>query len=615
MSICVECGEFELFYVPACGDPAVGESQILLYAGDELKALQAEIREMDTAFGTLERAKTEGDPESIVEAQEHLAKLLKTYIKPMEKLPEKHLVQAYSINGKKWTRIRSDKMRNHWRSYKIDKSLLTAEHGSDEKSALPRQRLRSAFQEASKKIASDLGNGITFKGQLAKGAVSGSITELWDANWLKWVDAVNESLTYSTGHANFDVSAGAQLLRGYAGFGVQLGYDPQKGNYSLKGNAEAKAVLGEAKARFSGYFVDRDGWHAMIEFSEKHASEAGSASQLDFGYFRLHGIIEVSAMLGASIYGTAGVEFKTEPAGKVLVKPALADSKGEVAVGAFAGVEAGGAFTGMFEWQNPGWREEENGALQDSGWKAMVKIGVIGALSGGAGAEATLRIEYEEGRFMFRCEARAVLGVGAKGGLNGAVDFRHIIEFIMYVFHQLKDNKFAMLHFIQEEAFDAMVRINLLIIEKGTAFLNAATEDIAIKIQSAFEDIADARAAEIYARKIQTRPMALIFAAPEVKGAILYKLSETYWFSREERQEAAILTVVGTVQNGREWEQIVERISKEGTKVGEAAGLARLRRVLDGGSARKFETLIRAIASLPPSTMLAGTPVVVRNIA
>lgn len=33
MSICVECGEFERFYVPACGDPAVGESNVLLYAG------------------------------------------------------------------------------------------------------------------------------------------------------------------------------------------------------------------------------------------------------------------------------------------------------------------------------------------------------------------------------------------------------------------------------------------------------------------------------------------------------------------------------------------------------------------------------------------------------
>jgi hypothetical protein len=43
MSICVECGEFELIYVPACGDSAVGESNILLFAGDELQALKAEI--------------------------------------------------------------------------------------------------------------------------------------------------------------------------------------------------------------------------------------------------------------------------------------------------------------------------------------------------------------------------------------------------------------------------------------------------------------------------------------------------------------------------------------------------------------------------------------------
>ena len=340
MSICVECGELELYYVPACGDPAVGESKILLYSGEELQALHAEIREMDAAFGALEEAKVDGEPQAIVDAQDHLTILLKGYIKPTENLPSKHLVQAYSITGKKWTRIRSDKMRNHWRSYNVDKSLLRAQQGTDGRSALARTQLRDAFKASAKKISDDLQRGISYNGQIAKGVVSGSITELWDANWLKWVDAVNESLTYSTENAHFDLSAGAQLLRGYAGYGVQLGYDPKKGSYALKGNAEAKAILGEAKVRFSGYFVDREGWHALVDFTDEKASEAGHQQQIDFGYFRFQLRVDATAMLGASIYGTAGIEFATEPSGSVRVKPTAAGSKGEISAGAFAGVEA-----------------------------------------------------------------------------------------------------------------------------------------------------------------------------------------------------------------------------------------------------------------------------------
>ena len=133
--------------------------------------------------------------------------------------------------------------------------------------------------------------------------------------------------------------------------------------------------------------------------------------------------------------------------------------------------------------------------------------------------------------------------------------------------------------------------------------------------QDAASPITSANEAEEYARKIQARPTALIFAAPEAKGIILFKLSERFLFSFEERQEAAILTVIGTIQTRSEWAQVVERITETGAKSSEAAGLARLRAVMDGGSARRFEQLIRAIDSLPPRTMFAGSPVVVRTLA
>ncbi|MDO5604391.1 MAG: hypothetical protein Q4G25_04420 [Paracoccus sp. (in: a-proteobacteria)] len=613
MSTCVECGDVELFFVLACGDSAVGESKILLYSGNELRELKREILEMDRAFGALDRATSSGNPEQVVEAQNHLAEMLKDYIDPSEHLPTRHVVQTYSLSGKKWTRIRSDKMRNHWRSYPIDRALLRALQRGD-RSQLDRVSLRNAFTSASRKIRDDLGQGITFKGQLARGQVSGSVSDLWDNSFTQWIDAVNDSLTFSDAGANHDLSAGAQLMRAYAGFGAQLGYDPKKSTYGLSGNAEARAILGEAKAQFDGYVPHRDGWHAMIPFQSTRASDAGRYQELNFGYFRGRLTIKASAMLGASIYGTAGIEYKK--AGNILtVMPAAADAKGEIAVGAFAGVEAGGSATGAAEWRNPGIIDvQSQQEITPAGWRELFKVGATGMASAGAGAEANFRITYEGDKFMFRCEARLVWGIGAKGGIEGEVGLGAIREFVAYVYHQLKDNDFAFLDFIAQEAFNMIVGLLLLALDRGTELAQLAAAPFRAAVNAIRADFANAAEAEAYARRIKARPLELIFSPPEVKGAVLYRLSQTFWSSREEHQEAAILAVVSTMQSKREWEQVQERITPTGTKTTAAAGLARLRYILDGGSYREFQRLHEAINRLPSRTLAYGAPVLVQQV-
>lgn len=613
-AICVECGHFELYYVLACGDSKVGESQVLLFAGDELKALQQEIRTVDQAFGKLDSAKADGEPDDVVEAQDHLAKMLDSYIKPNSFLPEKHLVQAYSVNAKRWTRIRSDKMRNHWRSYKVHKSLLEAKEAGQGLKQLDRAALSRAFRDVSKKVRDDIKSGITFRTQIAKGSVSGSITDVWDANWLKWVDAVNDSLTYSGSSGYHDLSAGAQLLRGYAGYGVTLGYDPQKNSYGLTGTAEARAILAEAKATFDGYVPHRDGWQALINFSSQTASQAGKEGALNFGYFRGRLTISATAMLGASIFGTAGIEYSPGPNGSVLAKPSMAGAKGQVSAGAFAGVEAGGSVTGALEWKNPGFREGENGAVQQADWASIISIGVTGAANAGAGAEVDFMITFENGKFMFRCKAQLVIGVGAKGGLSGVVGFGTMYDFVMYVYHQLKDNDFSYLEFMDESAFHAIVGIVLYAVEHGVDAIRLVGEGIDRLVAAAMAPIEAANEAEAYARKIKARPQALYFAPPEAKGAILYRLSETYTFSFEEHQEAAILVVIGTIQTQREWYQVLERITPTGSKSSTSAGMSRLNWIMDGGSRAKFRQMIRFIHSLPQNTMMAGEPVTIRNV-
>ncbi|MEP1519385.1 hypothetical protein [Ascidiaceihabitans sp.] len=609
MSVCVECGDFELFYVPSCGDAAVGDSDVLLFAGDELLGVNAEIREMDGLFGDLDQANNTEDVELIVQAQAALAKTLDSYVKPGVHLPDKHLVQMYSLKGKRWTRVRSDKMANHWRRYRIGKDML--QPSGDQ---LPKSRLVEAFKEVGNKVKDDLQGGITFRNQIAKGSVSAGILELFDESWAKWIDAVNESMTYSHAEPTFDLSAGAQLLRAYAGFGVNLGYNPKKKSAGMSGHAEARAILAEAKATFNYYAPHRDGWHALIPYGAPQASEDGRQKELNFGYFRGHFTFATHAMLGASIFATAGVEYKAEPDGSILAKPSMAGVKGEAALGAFAGVEAGGSVKGALEWLNPGLIVDGQ-PVTNKEWGAIIEVGASLAGNFGVGAQIDFKITYDGGKLIFKCKAQLVVGLGAKGSLSGTIGFDKMYEFIMYLYNQLKDNDFSYLEFIDEGAFNFVIAAVLYAIEKGVDLARLGAFAVSEVLSSTAKLFSEPQAAEDYAKKIKARPSALIFAPPEAKGAILYRLSETYTFSFEEHQEAAILTVVGTVQSKAEWDKIVERITPAGSKSSASAGLARLNYIMDGGSQRKFTTLIAAINSLPPTTLYAGSPVRVQTIA
>ena len=40
--VCAACGDIQLYYVLSCGDPAVGDSAILMFAGDEIQSLDRE---------------------------------------------------------------------------------------------------------------------------------------------------------------------------------------------------------------------------------------------------------------------------------------------------------------------------------------------------------------------------------------------------------------------------------------------------------------------------------------------------------------------------------------------------------------------------------------------
>ena len=71
----------------------------------------------------------------------------------------------------------------------------------------------------------------------------------------------------------------------------------------------------------------------------------------------------------------------------------------------------------------------------------------------------------------------------------------------------------------------------------------------------------------------------LRFMPPETKGALLYHLTETFWLSRsgmfwisrEELQEDAMLKILSLIQTQREFQEVCEHMTEDGSKsVGDA---------------------------------------------
>ncbi len=595
MSICYECGDIELVFVPSCGDTEVGTSLLVLNQ-EQSRELKIEEEKVDKLFEALNDAKAQEDPDKIIEAQDAITRFLDNYINPASALPIKHLTQVYRVRGSLWTYVRSDKLKSHVRRYPLTQAHLVAKAKTlaEGKKQLERAALKEEFSKLKNKIVDDFSKGVIFNGVIIQGTLDATITELWDVSWLKWVDAVNESMLYRDEGAYHDVSAGAQLLRAYAGYGVNAGYNPATNTYGLSAQANARFSLAEAKAEINGYFPDKDGWRGLVDFADENQPP------LDFGYFRLRMTITANAMLGASIMGTAGLEYHADGDGTTLARGSTANAKGGMSAAAFAGVEAGGILQGAIEWDNPEKRQTE----KKLGWKAFFDIGVglNGAFGVGLGGEFEIALDTNN-KLYVRAKAQVVVGMGGSGMIVAGIGLGTIYEFIMYIYHQLKDHNYSLLRYITQGAFDFIIQLVFLIIKEGIEYIENSFDDIEHLISDVLKEdflpFKQASEAEEFAKKVKRKPDVLYFSPPEVKGATLYRLSETYTFSFEEHQEAAILVVMSTVQSQREWSQIVERITVKGNKSSEKSGMSRLNWIIDGGNNARIKSELLRISLLP----------------
>jgi len=605
--------------VPYCEDPSIGGGAVLAFSEEEAKKLKEEIQYLQSfAKEFLNNAE---------KGREKIAALL-LGLNPEKPEPDDamHDIKASEMITEIWdvkagqskfVRAKSlkkfkSKKKIDIKKIKQDASLWTTQtekyktkKGKTKKrevKVLDREKIKSMLTPKLKQTLYEFGK------------TSGGFEHLLGESVNKWIDKQNDSLKGGSGETtgipenkiNYDYKHGAQLMRYYSSGVVETEFDLTEFKVNAKAEGKAQIALAEGHASTTYYVPNREGWHAKIMVKD---------TILDFGYFRAQLTLEATGMLGASIVGAAQVGINYDDSKKRMVisdmsipddrkikgknntRPDTIAPGAQLSVKAFAGVEVGGKATGAGLWGNP-----ETIGEKDQ-YKELLAIGA--GLNGGIGIGGNLDfyIAFHKGKLKFKGKAALVIGYGGGGEIAGSIGFGAIYEFIQFVYHQLNNNNFSYLDFMDEDAFHLHIGMTLMVIETAGDAYNWTSG----KLQDAFfyyDNKKDNQLkGEDLAKRILSKPDILRFTSPEAKGALLYTLSHTdglFWpfGSNEERQEEAILEVLSWCQTVKEFKKTLRRIHPQGLQTHERdnrawrQGVDRLMSILDWNDETAFKMAI-----------------------
>ncbi len=279
----------------------------------------------------------------------------------------------------------------------------------------------------------------------------------------------------------------------------------------------------------------------------------------------------------------AQIEFGVED-NRVRLKGTDRDEDGSLAAsagasaGVFAGLRAGGEVSGRFEWQNP--EENQKVAGQppaEPTWSCFAKAGYEGeGLIGGA-LEGDFHISFEGGKFIIKAKAAFAFGGGASGAFLFSVNADEINEFVMFVYHKLKEVDFDYLGIIEQVAFDTLNDLLTYVVwagkelsgiyEVGQDAVDVAQKWLLTKVSKFSDEVKAQQAAEDLAKRILAHPERVRFLPPEAKGRLLRSLCPTTSIDDEKEQEGAIITILKTVQTWRDFCEVMEHMTLDGRRI------------------------------------------------
>lgn len=479
--------------------------------------------------------------------------------------------------GRKWTYVRSDKMRNHWRSYKLSSGDSSAAQSKSfiKQGRIDPQALREQFGKLEPKLK-------------AEWKLDPKVGHLFP-NLQAWAGALNVK---SDPNKPVQFNAGVHLFRYFAGAGAGVEWNPRGGKVAGKLNGKAELMLGQGECSASGYLPNPQGWAwALVG--------AKSGREFHIGEVRFSAEVKLAAAAGASIAAELGVEVDytalasggakgsrrpAKASASSARKVSLADVKAEGSAGAdaFAGVRASCEFKGGLQYKNPE-KNDEFDFIASVGPKVEAQFG--------AGAAASFLIVYEKGKFRMKAKAGLCLGLGAKGEIGLEVDARRLQSFMEWFFHALYNAGFEILGIIEEETFELLTRLQVLMVNG----VSQSYEDIG-RAWNIFIDAMEREQNNIsLMNRVLSNPPTLRYCTPEAHGIMLYQLTRhgtltkltpanTGWsLDLLAQRKKAVIQICRWAQTRRQFENIIQHIHPRGQKGGFKGNLEGLKRFLEIG--------------------------------
>jgi|GEM_PF-2625362 len=541
----------------------------------ELEEFTKEGNILDTAMQALVDANNSDDShvirnEKIISAKENLNELLQKVIKSPT---SNHLSEFVAYTGKKYTYIDSNKIKNHWRQYKIDTEMkahtIRKKDGSIDWKKL-HQNLKPANGFMKKKL-----NFTVYQKQFINHSIG------------HWAQTINQHANFSDAifgtknNPKLNAEGCAQLLRFSAGVSVQARkFNLKNLSMSFNTTANAQLSLEDAKVKAHFYLPAKQGLHLIFSPMDRVGQSVQYLKTVDFGYIRASLNLGLEEFVGASVLASANMDFHLRPSdGKLQVKGDNNTSKKNgnkleqvgVGVNAFAGAKAGGNAGAQASWQNP---ENELAWCQF----ASVVAEVDGAA--GIGAEAQFYIKYNDiaKRFLIHAKAALVCGLGVSGSITFTVNIEHIYQFVMYVYHKIKDHRCAYIGFMADDAMLALTKMMVKYIVTEAEGLETIADAGAVVITEWWHNLSNAiktrEKIEAYTQSILNKPHRIAYTTPEVKGKLIAMLSDTWLLPQG--QQTAILIILAFIQSQAEFINVMQHLTMDDTKISQKAGQKKL---------------------------------------
>ncbi|WHQ76469.1 hypothetical protein [Pantoea sp. Lij88] len=548
-----------------------------------------------------------------------------TTLSPTEELPKATLLDSSSksavglmelievrgnMKGVRYIYSRSDQIDSKWRRYPLEegdkksgsKSFVVTESYTDSEGKV-KTRERIDYD----KLKSQAGK---IKPKMLK--AEQELLEQHTGVLGQWARDMNESLKHSPYQGSkFGFDSQSQLMRWTYGAGLTEELNPFEVDFRNQGkklkreavtsgktSAYAGLALAESRSKFTLSLPDIHGITMTYPLKPEMGGGMGSLGVLRFDFeLVLTGSAGASlgVELGVSVKsnwakGVPGASGDNTPPGqrKIDISQAVKDSEATGELTVFAGAQASANLAGSIQWLNPDSKNKESKYTQ------LAKVAVGATAQMGVGWSGSFRFSYENGRVKVLARGGMCWGGGGKGTVAFDIDGEAIItDFMPCLTYMLRNADYIKLseNVIREGDFYAFCALPLLITMYGVDNLATATwsqtNRLLVELEKSWSD--KENRVKIMNKILATQGECMKYSPPESKGAAIASLIEhNVWdevaspasnaqtvceglvmFSARKR---AVLLCLRWIQSKREYENVMQHLSKDFNAVGSWRG-------------------------------------------